>query len=463
MKQLSVLVVALLFALAPALKAQTYTVVHNFGSNDNDAVLPYTSGTISQSRGGAMFSTAGGGEDGTLARAFRITTTGATSTLHTFHTGQKVSGGLTLATDGLYYGTANNGGTYGKGVIFKMTQDGVITPLYSFHGGTDGGYPTAEPIQSVAGDFYGTTEGRTGNGSVYRINKYGDFTLLHTFTGTPDGAHPYGPLVQGTDFNFYGTTELGGTHGAGTIFRISSKGDFKVVYNFDFTHGAYPFAGLIQANDGSFYGVTAYGGSMSEGTVFKMTPSYAISVLHSFAAGLDGGTPMGGLVQATDGNLYGSATGYGTADGGVLFRITLGGKYTVLHDFDSHAGSGGGYTPISAMLQHTNGVLYGMTLSGGVSYLGGGLGTFYSLDLGLKPFVTYLSTYGRAGALVQILGQGFTADSVVSFNGVPASSTIVSSTYIRAFVPGGATSGPITVTTASGTLTSNKTFIVHAQ
>ena len=461
MKQSSVVSIAVLFALSqPTIYAQTYTVIHNFGSNANDPFSPAISGTITQSRGGAMFSTVGGGNDGTFGAAFRITTSGAVTTLETFHPGQRVPGGLTLATDGLYYGTANNGGTYGKGVIFKMTQDGVRTPLYSFHGGTDGGYPTAAPIQSEAGDFYGTTEGGgIGYGSVYRINKYGDFTLLHTFTGTPDGAHPYGPLVQGTDFYFYGTTELGGTHNAGTIFRVSNKGDFKVIFNFDFAHGAYPFAGLIQANDGSFYGTTFSGGSISEGTIFKMTPGYTVSVLHSFMRGADGGTPGSGLVQATDGNLYGAANGYGTADGGVLFRITLSGTYTVLHNFSDSTGS----YPVDALLQHTNGILYGMTGSGGVSYLGGGAGTFYSMDVGLKPFITYLSTYGRVGALVQILGQGFKADSVVSFNGVPATFTLVSSTYIRAYVPGGAKTGPITVTTPSGTLTSNKAFIVHPQ
>jgi len=459
MKQYCVLLIAVLFALVPATYAQTYTVIHNMGSTADDAVNPAIAGTIVQSRGGAMFSTAGGGTDGTLGRAFRITTSGTTSTLETFHPGQQVSGGLTLGTDGLYYGTANNGGTYGKGVIFKMTQDGVRTPLYSFHGGSDGGYPTAAPIQSQAGDFYGTTEGRTGFGSVYRINKYGDFTLLHTFTGTPDGARPYGPLVQGNDYYLYGTTELGGTHGAGTIFRVSSTGDFKVIYNFNFTDGAYPFAGLIQAKDGNFYGVTAWGGSMSDGTVFKMTPNYTVSLLHSFMMGADGGVPMGGLVQATDGNLYGTASGYGAADGGVLFRISLTGEYSVLHSFSYETG----YYPIDTLLQHTNGILYGMTESGGVSYLGGPGGTFYSMNVGLKPFVTYLSTYGRVGALVQILGQGFTSDSVVSFHGVPASSTVVSSTYIRAYVPGGATSGPITVTTPSGTLMSNKAFIVHTR
>lgn len=88
---------------------------------------------------------------------------------------------------------------------------------------------------------------------------------------------------------------------------------------------------------------------------------------------------------------------------------------------------------------------------------------FYSLNAGLKPFVTYLSTYGRPGALVQILGQGFSETSQVFFNGTPASFKYVYPTYIRATVPDGATTGPITVTTASGTLTSNKVFVVHKQ
>jgi hypothetical protein len=115
-------------------------------------------------------------------------------------------------------------------------------------------------------------------------------------------------------------------------------------------------------------------------------------------------------------------------------------------------------------LQHTNGILYGTTLEGGVNTGQGafyGLGTFYSFDLGLPPFVTYLPVYGRPGALVQILGQGFTDASEVFFNGTPATYKLVYPTYIRATVPDAATTGPITVTTTNGTLTSNKVFIVH--
>ena len=188
-----------------------------------------------------------------------------------------------------------------------------------------------------------------------------------------------------------------------------------------------------------------------------MTPDYAVSVLHNFDGTSEGGYGAGNLVQATDGNVYGANQGGGgdnsVSGSGVLFRITTEGGFTVVHYLTSSTGS----LPQSALMQHTNGLLYGMTAGGGSA----GGGTFYSLNVGLQPFVTYLSSYGRVGTTVQILGEGFTADSTVSFNGTTATYKLVYPTYIRAIVPDGATSGPITVTTANGTLTSNKLFIVH--
>ena len=108
-------------------------------------------------------------------------------------------------------------------------------------------------------------------------------------------------------------------------------------------------------------------------------------------------------------------------------------------------------------MQHTNLIHYVTTEAGGNA----GICTFFNLDIGLPPFVTYLPVYGRPGVLVQILGQGFTDASEVFFNGTPATYKLVYPTYIRATVPDAATTGPITVTTTNGTLTSNKLFIVH--
>jgi uncharacterized repeat protein (TIGR03803 family) len=430
-------------------------MIHHFARQDGDPLELGLPGTIAQSRGGAMFTTARGSLHGNASVAFRIWPGGDVQILHRFTTpGDFSPNGLTLATDGKFYG----GASAGAGSIFKMSQDGLVTTLYRFTGGSDGASPYGPPIQSVEGDFYGVTSGNqvsgpAEHGSVYRITKYGKFTLLHTFVGS-DGSEPDSPLVQGTDHYFYGTTHFGGTNGYGTIFRVSSSGAFKVLVNFNRNNGACHCSGLIQANDGNFYGVTAFGGDSGWGVLFRMTPDGKLEILHDFTGTGDGGNPIGGLVQASDGNLYGTDTLGGENNYGVLFNSTLSGAMTPLHSFTDATGS----YPWSSLIQHTNGMLYGDTFGGGKFQQG----VFYSLDAGLPPFVSYLPTYGRAGALVQILGQGFTSGSQVYFNGTPAASpVVVYPTYLRVMVPSGATTGPITVTTAGGILSSNKVFIVH--
>ena len=447
----------MLLATCTPISAQTYTVLHNFGSKAGDPTGPRYSGVISQSRGGNMFSSADDHWTDNNGTAYRISPGGTLTVVHGFAPprGVRPVGGLTLGTDGQYYGTNEAGGLYGFGNIFKMKQGGGLTVLHAFNGSSGCSTPEAPPIESVAGGFYGTAIGHgTSKGCVYRITKAGEFTVLHTFTGA-DGAQPFAPLVQGSNFYFYGTTMNGGTHGYGTIFRISSTGNFKVVFNFDGLHGAHPFAGLSEASDGNFYGTASSGGLYGGGIAFQLTSGQAVMVLHNFQGGGDGSNEVGGLAQASDGNLYGTNNVNGANGWGVLYRITLGGQFTVLHDFDWYTGA----SPQDTLLQHTNGILYGTTAVGGKG--NNGRGTFYSLDLGLPPFVTYLPVYGRPGALVQILGQGFSDTSEVRFNGAPAEFTAVYPTYIRAIVPDGASSGSITVTTGDGTLTSNKVFIVH--
>jgi uncharacterized repeat protein (TIGR03803 family) len=161
---------------------------------------------------------------------------------------------------------------------------------------------------------------------------------------------------------------------------------------------------------------------------------------------------VGKLVQATDGYLYGTTVGGGANGTGVLFRISTTGEFMVLHDFETSTG----VYPL-ALIQHTNGFLYGITKDGGSA----GDGVFYRFDVGAAPFVTYLPSYGRLGMAVQILGEYFTANSAVFFNGVAAQVTEVEPTFMKVVVPDGATSGFITVTTARGTLKSDKVFLVR--
>jgi len=451
---------ALVWVVATTVSAQSYKVLVNFNLNQGPS-LPDEPGIIAQSRGGYLVTTASDDITGSAnGSAFRVDTSGALKVLHEFDRtdGSLPIGGLTLGRDGEFYGTALFGGSgsLNYGTIFSMTPDGIVKTLHEFPSAAEG-LPQAPPIQSLYGDFYGTTAGPTGDpgseanqGTIYKITSDGDFTSLHTFTG-PDGANPSAPLVQATNFWFYGVAEHGGPSFVGTIFRVNSSGDFEVLFNFDYSHGGYPVS-LIQADDGNFYGMTYLAGAYNYGVVFKMDPTNKVTVLHSFTGGSDGAGPVGNLIQATDGYLYGTTNSGGESGWGVLFRISTSGDFHVLHTFEK---STGGY-PI-ALIQHTDGFLYGDTNSFGSA----GGGVFYRYDLGLSPFVTFLDCYGRIGETVQILGDGFTSESKAYFNGAQADIIEVEPTYMRVLVPEGATSGPITVTTTKGTLKSNKVFVIR--
>jgi uncharacterized repeat protein (TIGR03803 family) len=246
----------------------------------------------------------------------------------------------------------------------------------------------------------------------------------------------------------------GGASGCGTIFKATTAGLLRSFYSFKCGGGgASPVAPLLQATDGNFYGTTNGGGSAGGlGTVFKFTPTGKISRLYTFNNLQDGGFPSG-LSEGTDGNLYGTGGTGGAHDRGVLFQITKSGKYTVLFSFESKSGE----SPAASPVQHTNGLFYGTTNQGGQL----SLGTVYSLDMGLGPFITFVQATGKVGRAAQILGQGLTGTSSVPFNGIPATSfKVQSDTYMVAVVPPGATTGPVVVTAPSGTLTSNKNFQV---
>jgi uncharacterized repeat protein (TIGR03803 family) len=117
-------------------------------------------------------------------------------------------------------------------------------------------------------------------------------TTLFIFDGT-DGATPYAGLVQATNGDLYGTTERGGSgiNDAGTVFRITPGGTLTTLYSFcpqtPCRDGSSPDAGLVQATNGDFYGTTFIGG-YGQGTVFKITPSGTLTKLHNFC--LQGGT-----------------------------------------------------------------------------------------------------------------------------------------------------------------------------
>jgi uncharacterized repeat protein (TIGR03803 family) len=439
--------------------AQTFSVLYNFGTNNGDPMFPSNSGITAQGRDGNLYSTTPVGGASSVGAAFKITPAGKLTVQYSFEgaVGDFPDSGLTLGTDGNFYGTT----TVGYGIVFRLTPSGNLTVLHAFVG-SDGSDATAPPIQGLDGNFYGTTAaggaGTLNSGTVYKLTKSGEFTSLYSFDFATSGETPSAPLVQGTDGNFYGTTNQAGLAGDGTIFRITPAGELTLLYEFDGTDGSESFAPLIQGSDGNFYGTATSGGSAGYGTVFRITPQGKLTVLHSFSRGNDGYILYGGLVQATDGNFYGTTAGQPPNSCGTIFRITPKGRFSTLYNF----GQGGtGCGPEVTLIQHTDGALYGDTYMGGTGNCSTGCGVFFRLNANLPPFVSLLSITGKVGKTIEILGQGFKGTTAVSFNGTSASFKVVSGTYVTATVPKGATTGFVTVTTPKGKLTSNKKFRVN--
>jgi uncharacterized repeat protein (TIGR03803 family) len=381
---------------------------------------------------------------------------------------------LALALDGNFYGVTVYGGSASPegGTFFSVTSSGVLTTLHVFcslPNCADGQYPVGPVIQALDGDFYGTTSvgGANGYGSIFKATASGKLTTLYSFcseANCADGEIPYAGLTQATDGNFYGTTDIGGAYGYGTIFRLTQDGVFTTLHSFcsvSCGDGAYPADGaLIQGETGSLYGTT-YEGGYGNGVAFGITLKGAFSVFRSFCPELpdcaSGAEPLGGVIQATDGNLYGTTTEGGRGGGkGTVFKLTPPTGIVELHTFCTETGCPDGYDPFG-LTQATNGNLYGTTSQGGAD----SDGTVYSVSLGLAPFIETLPTSRAVGTQVIILGNGLSGTTGISFNGVTATTfTIASDTQITATVPTVATTGPVTVTTPAGVLTSNKAFRV---
>jgi uncharacterized repeat protein (TIGR03803 family) len=259
--------------------------------------------------------------------------------------------------------------------------------LHSFDG-TDGSYPSAALVQATNGKFYGTTGGGgpNGQGTVFKITPNGTLTTLHSFNFT-DGYSPYAALVQAANGEFYGTTQFGGANsacgsgiGCGTVFKITLSGNLTALYSFcsqtNCTDGSEPYAGLVQATDGNLYGTTLAGGANDDGTVFKITRSGTLTTLHSFDY-TGGYLPDGGLVQGTNRKFYGTTRNGGANDDGTVFSITAGGTLNTLHSFDRTDGA-----EPAGLVQGTNGDFYGITGFGGANSScgqGAGCGTVFKI------------------------------------------------------------------------------------
>jgi uncharacterized repeat protein (TIGR03803 family) len=361
------------------------------------------------------------------------------STLRAFNgTNGWRAGSLVQGLDGNFYGTTQWGGAYihergatdpGDGTVFEITPEGELRTLYNFCSQSnsnesciDGQTPNGL-ILAANGNFYGTTfAGGTGGnlgailqvGTVFEMTPGGTLTTLYSFCTQfsgglcLDGSNPTAGLVQGVNGNFYGTTQGGGTGsgiagGGGTIFEITAAGKLTTLYNFcsqtNCTDGATPSAALVLGTDGNFYGTTSQGGTNVNnpdcpsgcGTIFKFTPGHELTTLYNFCSTsscIDGYKPAAALVQGSDGALYGTVTSGGdtSSEAGLIFRITPGGQISLVYSFCAQSGCPDGAYPYAGLTLGSDGNFYGTASGGGANDFGtafefstaGALTTLYS-------------------------------------------------------------------------------------
>jgi uncharacterized repeat protein (TIGR03803 family) len=256
-------------------------------------------------------------------------------------------GALLMDASGNLYGTTLAGGIkghgiqcdYGCGTIFRLDTASKLHVLYAFTGGADGMWPFGPLLQDAAGNFHGTAlyggdlscpQGTTrGCGTVFKLAKNGKLTVLHTFTGGPDGAGPQPGLTMDQDGNFYGAAQIGGNSscylGCGTLFKLGKNGKFTVLYTFtDAEDGGSPNGGMVLDSKGNLYGTTLGGNTNScYGTVFELNKAGVMTVLHVLNGGTDGGYPVSGVIRDSAGNLYGTAfVSAGFNGPGTVFEVT---------------------------------------------------------------------------------------------------------------------------------------------
>jgi uncharacterized repeat protein (TIGR03803 family) len=391
--------------------------------------------------------------------------------------------GLIEGAPGVFYSVAGSASAI---VFFSVTTGGTRTILGSL---PFGNFFQSVPVSGPNSRFYSSTSSGGSTSNIFSVTSTpGD---QHTYAtksissalsqNLPDGTLlgvgtdgnnnwgfvrcdtngtvtfiaqiPSGELldsaIYASDGNYYGVAQAEYTS-TGSVFRALPSGAVTTLYNFP--ANTFPRAvatPLLQANDGNLYGGATTGGANGTGMIYELTLGGQFTLLHSFGTGKYVAGPYT-LIEASDGNLYGDAQ---AGDGaGQLFRITKSGQYTLLYS---------GLSCPCWLVQGSDGVIYGMESQGGTS----GDGAVFALDAGLPkpaPRAQHLHPQsGPAGTKVRIWGYNLLSASV-QFNGVPAVTVSNSGpNYVWATVPSGATSGPITVTTPGGSVTTHASFTVQ--
>ena len=369
-----------------------------------------------------------GGKDG-IGFLFSSDTEGSVTILHPFteEIGQQPLAGLIQAPDGFFYGANAAGGTAQLGTVFKMSAVGKTALFHGFAPADLGSNPQATLLRASDGRTYGTTGAFGSRGTLFRLDGTGALTTLHLY----GPGNPPSTLVEASNGLFYGTTP-GGGGGQGTIFRVNADSSVVTIHAFSGAEGSTPQGALLQASDGNLYGTTS-------STIYRANRNGDVTVLHTFSGFDEGYDPIGSLVQASDGNLYGTTSLGGSNGFGTIFRIGLSGAFATIHAFDQQDGA----NPEAGLMQASDGYLYGTTIFGGG--IAGQFGTIFKTDLngnlsticgfaggsqGSYPQAALLqgvdgNLYGTAGVVFRLILANFAATRVTPSSGDASGGTRV--------------------------------------
>jgi uncharacterized repeat protein (TIGR03803 family) len=268
----------------------------------------------------------------------------------------------------LLFGATGKGGS-GKGSLYTLTQGAKFTNLVTFNG-ANGAYPNAGFVLHSDGNLYGSMSGTAGYGSLFKLTQSGSLTKLLEFTGTSGnfpGAQPSGILTStsGSDGILYGVTQTGGDHNYGQVYQLTSSGSFKVLKSFQGPDGAYPAYAPVLASDGNLYLATPQGGAEFRGTIYGIAPTSGLMGTILDFPDEEGLTPNSGLIQASDGMLYGTSVSDDYTQG-AIYRVDLAGNLSTLFSFSSNTGT----IPVGGVVEGKDGNFYGVCSTGGNSGFG---------------------------------------------------------------------------------------------
>ncbi len=445
MRQMA-LSVFLLVLCSGRLPAQQWVILHDFNA---DSELLDPASTLVEVTPGVFVGSY-------LEGIFKIDSSGAFNVLASFSDSNYSNAGpgaLAPASNGYFYGVATT--AYENADIFSITASGRKSLVNS-------GMNYVGPLMEGSdGNLWGTQGSVSTGFSVFKMSLAGAVTTVTEAVG----GITLGPLLQASDGNFYGATYPSSPTAAGIVYRVTPGGQYTVLYTFPAGNGSQ--GGLMQATNGGLYGTWVDSSSLCPnpgGGVFAISLSGTYHSILQFPGCYPTGAPLGpgaGLLEASNGLLYGSMQVLGTYNYGSIFSLSLdGSSFQKIAEFNFSDGA----DPASwgpALTQGSDGSLYGTTVGGGSQ----GGGTVFQLNLGLTPPLPSVRllqpSSGAPGATVRLTGNYLLGLTAVTFNGTPAAFTAINVNYADAVVPPGATTGPITVTTMNGSAATTTSFTVQ--